>query len=291
MPLNLPHYESTPILTGGELFDLIFLETLEEIHRRDQERKGQGVSPSKYQENQIPDMLAMHAIVEQFHNWLAGNLAAGIFRRINNFNQKGEAGVYRGEVFAHINNFGILRHYEDQGIIIPPEAYALIEKYAIKDKIEPEPASHTSAGGEKPDTSIPKITGWDQVTFCVLEDARLEIAVAGTVMDELPLKKKIPPYLWSLLFNIVAKGTPFDNETFMSGVFKKEYIPRLRKHLKSYFRHNTEPIPYNKKANQYQPQFMCESDFSQEIFSPQDATPSGVKRKIKNEKWSRDQQF
>lgn len=127
---------------------------------------------------------------------------------------------------------------------------------------------------------FPQIDKWSQLTLCRLEGGQMEVSVAGETFSEDKLKAIMPNYLYTLLFHIVARGRPFDNDSIANKVLIKGYIPRLRECLRKGFKVNEDPIPYNTKAKVYEIKFKCESDIPEKSFSPEDATPSGVPRKI-----------
>ena len=119
----------------------------------------------------------------------------------------------------------------------------------------------------------------------------MEVSAAGETFSDDQIKEMMPNYLYKFLFHITAHGKLFDNTSFSEGIFNKSYVPRLRRCLKEGFRLNEDPLPYNKKAQGYELKFKCESEFPEESFMPEDATPSGVPRKVKSKKRSIDEQL
>ena len=105
-------------------------------------------------------------------------------------------------------------------------------------------------------------THWRQVKFCVLKDMGMEISVRGEIFsrEDLLAKKVLSRYLLKLLYHIVAHGKPFDSRTLGADICSREYIKRLRERLMEIFEINDNPIAYNKKAEQYVPQFKHERD-------------------------------
>jgi len=145
--------------------------------------------------------------------------------------------------------------------------------------------------GKPAKSGFPQIDSWSQLTLCILKDYRMEVSFAGETFSEEQLKAIIPKHLYLLLFHIVARGKLFDNNSFSNGVFKKEYVKRLKDCLKSGFKINEDPLPYNRNAKAYEIKFKCKSDIPEGTFLPEDATPSGVPRKIKNTRRSIEEQF
>lgn len=177
------------------------------------------------------------------------------------------------EFFKKLKTDNILEELKELGAKIPERAYRFIKNVnRLKNKSKEE----------KLETSDfpPLIKSWEQVKLCALQDGKMEVCVAGEIFTDDQLKTILPEYLYILLFHIIVHGKPFDNNSISKKVFKKEYVFRLRKCLKEIFRLNEDPLPYNKEALVYEIKFKCESDLTEESFSPEDATPSGVPRKI-----------
>lgn len=171
-----------------------------------------------------------------------------------------------------------LRHF-------PNDTKDILNAMAQKRKV------HSQNQLESKSQAPQNIDSWNQLTLCVLGSGQMEVTVAGETFGDDLLKEIMPGYLYRLLFHITAHAKPFDNISISKEVFKKEYIPRLRKVLQKGFKVNEDPIPYNKKAKGYEIKFKCNSNFPEESFVPQDATPAGVARRIKNVKRSIDEHF
>lgn len=167
--------------------------------------------------------------------------------------------------------YQVFEEMEKIGVASDPGLKNLIEHSTSTDQPEAKSEKH----------GFPQIDKWTQLTLCTLEDGQMEVSVAGEPFGVEDLKEMMPGHLHTLLFHIVARGKIFNNTSFSEEVFKKEYVKRLRDRLKKIFKINEDPIPYNKKAKAYEIRFKCESDFPTESFSPKDATPPGVSRKIK----------
>ena len=200
MPLNLKNYETNPILTGGDLFDLIFQETMDELTSRNN-----GTTDTKYQGRNIPDMVTMHAIHQEFHNWFSGNLVAGVFSRVDNFNLQGEAGFYRDEVFTHLKSFDILKYYEGHGMIIPEEVYALVEKYAVK---ETTPATTSEPAQTETEAKLKKKRN-DKFTRSD-PDEKIRAAIKKLKGKDVP--QHIAPYRPEILFAAKEKDGLIDRK-------------------------------------------------------------------------------
>ena len=166
--------------------------------------------------------------------------------------------------------YEVFEEMEKIGVASDPGLKNLIEHSTSADQPEAKSEKH----------GFPQIDKWSQLTLCRLEEWQMEVSVVGETFSDDQLKAGIPKYLYILLFHIISHGKAFDKDSFPNRVFKKEYIPRLRKHSRKEFKVNEHPLPYNKKAKAYEIKFKCQSDFPEESFSPEDATPSGVSRKI-----------
>jgi hypothetical protein len=108
------------------------------------------------------------------------------------------------------------------------------------------------------------LSDWKQVKFSINREGIMESSAGGTALDAEWMGKNIRGVMRILLWHIVRHGKPFELKDIPKEVLKnKIYIPRLNKVLQQAFRVNSSPIPYNRKAGQYVPQFHCESKFKQ----------------------------
>lgn len=168
-----------------------------------------------------------------------------------------------------------------QGMVVLIQAF---KENSLKQETTTESAGKVAKAdqpqGKPAKSGFPQIDSWNQVKLCALSDGRMEVSVAGEIFGDDQLKEMMPDYLYTLLFHVTANGKPFDKNSISKKVLKKEYILRLRECLRKGFEINEDPIPFNKKAKAYEIKFKCESDFPEESFSPEDATPPGVSRKI-----------
>ena len=108
------------------------------------------------------------------------------------------------------------------------------------------------------------LSDWKQVKFSINREGILESSAGGTALDSEWMEKNIRGVMCKLLWHIVRHGKPFELKEIPREVLKyKNYIPRLNEVLQKAFKLNSPPIPFNKKAGQYVPQFHCESKFKQ----------------------------
>jgi hypothetical protein len=124
MPLNLKDYEMKPLLTGGEVFDLIFMETSEAL-----ERLGM-VSPQEAWAKNLPHQLEFMALVTQWGGWFESNIMSGRFGYDEGFNSSGHHVLKREKVFNWIISEELLEYYESERFVIRKEVYELVRRYA-----------------------------------------------------------------------------------------------------------------------------------------------------------------
>jgi hypothetical protein len=124
MPLNLKDYEIKPLLTGGEVFDLIFLETSEELIPLG------WISPEEAREKNLPHLLEFHALMEQWHGWFESNIMSGRCGTGGGVNSSGHHVLKREKVFNWILSEELLEYYESERFIIRKEIYELVRRYA-----------------------------------------------------------------------------------------------------------------------------------------------------------------
>jgi hypothetical protein len=116
MPVNINHYELNPILTWGEVFDLIFHETL------------------SFTFSTIEDAKAYDDILAGFHDLVKRNIIAGVIRVAV---ISGEPMFCREEIFRWFASKNVLEYYKNKNIPISKDVFALVNKYGdTKGKLE-----------------------------------------------------------------------------------------------------------------------------------------------------------
>jgi len=206
------------------------------------------------------------------HQWICLNFGE---RKIENGVSKIniDSPIDTSAFFKKLESDDTLEELIELGAKIPERAYRFIKNVKrLENKTKEEKLKISKLP--------PLLKSWEQVKLCALEDGKMEVSVAGAIFTDDLLKTMMPGYLYKLLFHITNHGKPFDNNSISKEVFRKEYILRLREFLRKGFKINENPIPYNNKAKVYELKFQCESDFPEESFSPEDAIPPGVPRKI-----------
>ena len=127
MPLNLKDYEMKPLLSNQEVFDLIFLETHEEL------TKLGWSSPKETWEKDLSHQLELNALMEQWNSWFFRNRDAGKFKVTNGMVQK-------SDVFQWFLDEGVLEYYESERFVIRKELYDLVKRFAKgEEDSEPTP--------------------------------------------------------------------------------------------------------------------------------------------------------
>jgi hypothetical protein len=135
MPLNLKDYEMKTLLTKEDVFDLIFLETHEEL------MKLGFISPDEAWEKNLPHRLELDALAEQWSSWFLRRCHSGHFEIINGM-------VRREEVFCWLFSEKLLEYYEKtERFIISKEVYDLVERFA-KQKLSQSPAEQKYSESE-----------------------------------------------------------------------------------------------------------------------------------------------
>jgi hypothetical protein len=124
MPLHLKDYEMKSLLTGGEVFDLIFLETSEEL-----ERLGV-VSPQEAWAKNLPHKLEFEALAAQWFGWFESNIMSGRCGYDGGVNSSGHHVLKREKVFYWIISAELLEYYESERFVIRKEVYELVRRYA-----------------------------------------------------------------------------------------------------------------------------------------------------------------